>query len=170
MDRLNLDWVADDLAVGGAVPMPSYAWLAKDHGLSAVIDMRSEACDDADALAQLGIAHLNLPVEDHAAPRVRHFDAAVTFAERCAARGGKLFIHCQEGVGRAPITALAVLAARGEDPMAALERAKARRWQVSPNPVQYEAWRAWLQERVPRAAVPPFERFAAVAYRHLAPA
>ena len=73
-------------------------------------------------------------------------------------------------MGRAPIVALAVLVSRGHDPLAALELAKARRWQVSPNPAQYEGWAAWLRDRLPDAAIPAFDQFAQVAYSHLSPA
>lgn len=167
MEALNLDWLTDALAVGGELPAEAYAPLAREHGLSAVIDLRAEACDDASALRALGIAHLHVPVEDHRPPTIRQFDAAVGFAGSHLDRGGRVFLHCREGVGRAPIVALALLSARGMAPAAALALTKERRWQVSPNPDQYEAWAAWVRERRPRADVPPFDRFAAVAYRHL---
>jgi hypothetical protein len=57
--------------------------------------------------------------------------------------------------------------------MQALRLAKDRRERVSPSPAQYECWRAWLAQW--RAAhrlaweIPEFDRFAAIAYRHLAP-
>ena len=35
------------------------------------------------------------------------------------------------------------------------------------SPAQYEAWSEWLRRRAPETAVPGFEDFKAIAYRHL---
>jgi hypothetical protein len=50
-------------------------------------------------------------------------------------------------------------------PLAALALAKDRRGAVSPSPAQFEAWAAWLRHT--GHAVPHFDDFAAIAYRHL---
>jgi hypothetical protein len=163
---MDLTWITADLAVGGHVPAEFAAQLG--DGVGWVIDMRDEACDDPDVLAALGVRFLTLPTPDLQAPTQAQLDAGVGFAREAQAEGGRLLIHCQHGIGRSATLALCVLVDRGLDPMAALQQAKDRRERVSPSPAQYEAWTAWIRRCAPAAAIPPFDAFKAVAYRHLA--
>lgn len=157
----NLDWITPELAVAGELPPHAWSALAAD-GVTAVVDLRAEAVDDADALAAAGIAFLHLPTPDHHAVAPADLDHGVAFVR--AARG-RAVVHCREGVGRSALLALCVLADAGEPPLRALERAKAARWQVSPSLAQYAAWAAWLERRGIDA--PGFDAFAAISYRHL---
>ncbi len=159
--RRNWSWITPALAIGGEVWPDEWPELASG-GLRAVVDLRDEAVDDADTHAELGLAFLHLPTPDHQAPSPESLDAGVAFVR---AAPGPVLIHCREGVGRSATLALCVLADAGEAPLAALARAKAARWQVSPSPAQYEAWAAWLHGR--GIAPPGFDAFAAVAYSHL---
>lgn len=159
--RANWSRITPDLLVGGEVWPEEWPTLVAE-GVAAVIDLRDEAVDDAGALAALGLAFLHLPTPDHHPPSPQALDAGVAFARGTS---GPVLVHCREGVGRSAVLALCVLADAGEAPLAALERAKAARWQVSPSPAQYEAWAAWLRAR--GVAPPGFDAFAAVAYRHL---
>jgi predicted protein tyrosine phosphatase len=163
---VELDWITGDLAVGGHLPPGAAAGLARD-GVAFVVDMREEACDDSAELRACGLRWLHLPVHDHHAPTQGQLDRGVAFARAARAADGRLLIHCQHGIGRSATLALCVLADRGLDPLAALRLAKDARERVSPSPAQYEAWAAWLRRARPQAAVPPFEAFRAVAYRHL---
>lgn len=163
----NLSWVAPDLAVGGAFPPGHAARLKREHGVGAVIDARSEACDDAAELAACDLWFLHLPAVDLQAHGRRQFDQAVAFAKDARGDGRRLLIHCQHGIGRSATLALCVLVSRGLDPLAALRQAKDTRALVSPSPSQYQAWTAWLGRRVPEASIPSFEVFKAIAYRHL---
>jgi predicted protein tyrosine phosphatase len=165
--RPNLDWVTPDLAIGGSFPKGAAARLLADDGVGAVIDMRAEACDDAEELAALGLRFLHLPTEDHAAVDQAMLDKGVAFARRAAAERTKLLIHCEHGIGRSATVALCVMVDRGFDPLAALARAKDVRALVSPSPAQYEAWTAWLRRQAPSAEVPAFEAFKTIAYSHL---
>ncbi len=158
---LNLDWITPDLAVAGELPQTAWPGLAA-QGVRAVVDLRAEAVDDAAALAAGGIAFLHLPTPDHHAVSAADLDRGVAFVRE---GGGRAVVHCREGVGRSALLALCVLVDGGIEPLAALELAKDRRWQVSPSAAQYEAWVGWLGAR--GIAAPPFDRFAAVAYRHL---
>jgi hypothetical protein len=169
MRDADFNWITADLAVGGALSPGAAAVLAHRHGVGHVIDMREEACDDAAELAAAGVAFLRLPTLDNHAPRKEQLDEGVRFAAGAQAAGSRLLIHCQHGVGRSATLALCVLVDRGADPLQALVTAKDLRAPVSPSPVQYEAWAAWIRRRAPHAPVPDFDAFKAVAYRHLAP-
>ncbi len=159
--RANWTWITPDLLIGGEVWPDEWPALAS-AGVRAAVDLRDEAVDDADALEALGIASLHLPTPDHHAPTEDALDRGVAFVRRAE---GPVLVHCREGVGRSATLALCALADAGEEPLAALERAKAARWQVSPSPAQYEAWAAWLERR--GVAPPTFDAFGAIAYRHL---
>jgi len=169
---LDFDWLTPTLAVGGSFRREGSDELARAHRIAAVVDMREEDCDDADALRGRGIAHLHLPTADHhpvAPPMLRD---GVDFVLARLVRDERVLIHCEHGIGRAPSLALCVLVARGAAPLDALSLAKDRRPVLSPSPAQYEAWAAWLKDwKAAHALVwdpPDFDAFARIAYRHLA--
>lgn len=163
----TFSWLTETLAVGGAVPAERTRLLAAEHGVSAVIDLRDEACDDADALARHGLDFLHLPTEDHCAVGAAMLDEGVAFARRRLMVGRRVLIHCEHGIGRSATLALCVLVDQGLAPLAALSLAKDRRPLVSPSPAQYEAWAGWLAKRRPPPPIPDFDAFKAIAYRHL---
>jgi hypothetical protein len=164
----NFDWVARDLAIGGSFPAGAAARLAAEHRIGAIVDVRQECCDDAEELEACGLAFLHLPTEDLMGVSQPMLDRGVAFAERMAAEGRPLLIHCEHGIGRSALVALCVLTARGLSPIQALTLAKDARALVSPSEKQYEAWAAWLARRLPHGPVPSFHEFGCIAYRHLA--
>jgi protein-tyrosine phosphatase len=163
----NFSWLTPDLAVGGSFPLGVCATLVAEHGVGAVIDVRSEACDDVAEMAAAGLKFLHLPTEDQQAVSQAMLDRGVGFARDADRARRKLLIHCQHGVGRSATVALCVMVDRGYQPLQALTRAKAARAHVSPSPAQYEAWAAWLRRRAPEAEIPHFDAFRAIAYSHL---
>ena len=163
----NLTWLGRDLAVGGRIPASRLPDLADPLGIGAVIDLRGEDRDDETLLARHGIAFLHCPTDDHGALAPAAIAAGLAFAARAAAEGRRLLVHCEHGIGRSATLALCILVERGADPLAALRHAKDLRPVVSPSPAQYEGWAAWLRAHPARPAVPDFESFKAVAYRHL---
>ncbi|MDE2486616.1 MAG: dual specificity protein phosphatase family protein [Alphaproteobacteria bacterium] len=165
--RPNLSWVTADLAIGGSFPNGAAGYLAAEHRIGAVIDVRSEACDDEVELAAAGLRFLHLPTEDHAAVDQGMLDRGVGFARDAAAEVRRLLVHCEHGIGRSATVALCVMVDRGYAPLEALARAKAARNLVSPSPAQYQAWTAWLRRRAPTEEIPDFESFKAIAYSHL---
>ncbi|ATB44906.1 protein-tyrosine phosphatase family protein [Corallococcus macrosporus] len=150
---LNVSRVNDWLYVGGAVPRSRYAEL-KARGITAVIDVRGERCDDAEALKALGIELLNLPVTDRYPPSVEQLMRGVAWALPRLEQGGTLYTHCEHGVGRGPLVGLAVMVARGWEAPAAYRELRQARWQSTLNDRQLNgladfvtAWRARAAER-----------------------
>ena len=162
--ELDLDWVTPLLAVGGAFPGSAIPALAALE-VQAVVDLRSEACDDAEALARAGVAFLHLPTDDHCALAPADLDAGVGFVRDHVAAGRKVLVHCREGIGRSVTLCLAVMAADGVDPLQAMAAIKEARVWASPSPAQFDALASWLAGR--GVAAPPFQAMAAIAYRHL---
>jgi predicted protein tyrosine phosphatase len=164
-EAADFNWITPHLAVGAAFPARAVPTLAQ-AGLRAVIDLRSEAHDDPGLLARSGLAFLHLPVDDLQPVRPAQLEQGVAFTLAHLAKDERVLIHCREGIGRSVTLMLAVLVARGLEPLAALTRIKDRRHYASPSPAQFEAWAEWLTER--NIPAPRFEDFAAIAYRHLA--
>jgi protein-tyrosine phosphatase len=167
----NLTWLTPRLAVGGSFPIERAEHLAGALQIAAVVDLRVEACDDETVLERHGVSFLHLPTEDHGAVSQLMLDEGVAFVNRHLDHGKRVLVHCEHGIGRSALLALCVLVGRGMAPLTALELAKSRRSLVSPSPAQYDAWAVWLRlwKAGHKAAweIPPFDAFAAIAYRHL---
>jgi hypothetical protein len=162
----DFQWLTENVAIGGCFPMECAQHLAEAHGVSAVIDLRAETCDDAAALRDAGIDLLHLPTPDLQPPSHAHLERGVAFAREHIARGGKVLIHCEHGIGRSALLGLCVLVDQGWQPLDALAHAKNRREFVSPSRLQYDGWAVWLEAR--GIAAPDYHSFGCIAYRHLA--
>ena len=151
-------WITDELAVGGRFGSDVAA--LRDHRIAAVVDLRDEECDDEVVLRRHGIAFLHLPTPDLHGVTLPALCEGVAFVKQYR----RVLVHCEHGIGRSALLALCVLVDRGMQPLAALALAKDRRGAVSPSPAQFEAWAAWLRHT--GHAVPHFDDWAAIAYRH----
>lgn len=159
-------WLTSNLAVGGRFPIERAEALAGEHRISAIVDLRQEDRDDEALLDAAGIAFLHLPTPDLEPVSMAMLDTGVAFAREQIARGGKLLIHCQHGIGRSALLALCIMVDQGWAPLDALVRAKSRRQVVSPSRSQYEGWAEWLRRR--GTAAPDYHTFGCIAYRDLA--
>ncbi|MBV9882231.1 MAG: dual specificity protein phosphatase family protein [Sphingomonadaceae bacterium] len=157
-----LSWLTETLAVGGRFPVEQVAELAGPLGMRAIVDLRAECCDDVALLSSHGLAFLHLPTPDLEPVSPAMLLEGVAFATGHLARGERVLIHCEYGIGRSALLALCILVDRGLPPFDALRLAKRRRSIISPNAVQYRAWAQWLDRRGERA--PDFDTFAAIAY------
>jgi predicted protein tyrosine phosphatase len=167
----DLHFVTPGLAVGACFPAEGAARLAKDHGISRVVDVRIESCDDEAVLRVHGIRLLHLPTHDTRAISQDRLSRGVAFVSDGLDRGERVLVHCQYGIGRSALLACCVLVARGSPPLSALEAAKRARPVVSPSPEQLEALREF-SARVRSAhgaswTVPSVEALGAIAWRHL---
>jgi protein tyrosine phosphatase (PTP) superfamily phosphohydrolase (DUF442 family) len=129
---MNVSRVNEWLWVGGSVPRAQYKALAA-QGITAVIDMRAERCDDAAALSALSIELLHLPVTDRYPPSVEQLMRGVEWALPRVKTGGQLYTHCEHGVGRGPLMGLAVMVAQGAEATAAYRAVREARWQCTLN-------------------------------------
>jgi protein-tyrosine phosphatase len=168
---LDLHFVAPGLAVGAAYPMHAAARLAMEHGIARVVDLRVEARDDEHLLRVHGIRLLHLPTGDTRAISQEMLRDGVAFVSGGLDAGERVLVHCQYGIGRSALLALCTLVARGEAPLAALERVKRGRPVISPSPEQLEALRTFAarvrEERGASWEVPTTQALAAIAWRHL---
>lgn len=141
---LNLDWITDSLAIGGAY-RPQDVKRLRALGIGAIVDLRAEACDDRALLARHGIELLHLPTPDLHPPSQADLDRGVAWVLDQQARGRKVFVHCMHGAGRAPTFGAAVLVACGYRAVDAMRLIRARRWQTVPNARQLDGLREYEQ-------------------------
>jgi protein-tyrosine phosphatase len=80
-------------------------------GIEGDVNLRTEFDDAAHGLALAQYCHL--PTTDDEAPSFEHLSQGVAFIERVISGGGKVYIHCAGGVGRAPTLAAAYLITQG---------------------------------------------------------
>jgi protein-tyrosine phosphatase len=168
---VDLHFIAPGLAVGACYPMEAAALLAVEHGVSRVVDVRVEACDDEALLRRHGIQLLHLPTEDTRAVSQRMLRDAAAFVSDALDAGERVLVHCQYGIGRSALVALCVLVHRGSPPLVAMETAKRARPVISPSPDQLQAFRTFAagvrEARGCGWEVPTIAELGEIAWRHL---
>ncbi|MBT2322345.1 dual specificity protein phosphatase family protein [Variovorax paradoxus] len=164
----NFNWITELLAVGGSFPSEQAETLAREHGVRAVVDLRGEAVPDPHVLRRHGMTLLHLPTEDMCGVEMPDLEHGIRFVNSFLDEGLAVLIHCEHGIGRSATLALCVLVHRGMSPLEALALMKRQRPLVSPSPVQFECWCAWLDSyRFTNEVdwqLPSFEEFKALAY------
>ena len=115
-------------------------------GIAYILNMRSEFDDAAHNLtlddpngsspADARASYCHLPTPDDAAPSMAHLAQGIAFIESAIGSGGKVYIHCSAGVGRAPTMAAAYLIRRGYDVDEALDLIRSARPFITITPPQ----------------------------------
>jgi protein-tyrosine phosphatase len=136
--QLNYSEVTPQLAVGGAFRRRQIKSL-KLRGVTAVVDCRLEARDDAAALSDAGIELLHVPTPDRHGFTYAQMQDGVDWVLDHLADGGRAFLHCEHGVGRGPLMTCAVLVGQGYTAPQALRIVRGGRWQALPNDRQLAA-------------------------------
>jgi len=125
--------ITPELGVGGQISAAGWRWLAR-RGFTADLNMRTEFDDAAHDITP--DAYLWLPTVDDHAPSLEQLQAGVDFVRQVVQEGGKVYIHCASGVGRAPTMAAAYLISTGLSPDQALALIRQARPFIKPTPPQ----------------------------------
>ncbi len=112
-------------------------------GIGATLNLREESDDAAKGVALED--HIWLPTPDDGAPTLEQLSEGIAFIRASLKKGQGVYIHCAQGVGRAPTMAAAYLMSEGATPQAALDKIREVRPFINPTPVQYERLREWQQ-------------------------
>jgi predicted protein tyrosine phosphatase len=127
--------VLPNLYVGGQPKSRGLPIMAR-RGISAVVDLRREYGD-----AQHGLIYekyLYLPTDDDQTPTLEELQGAAQFiGEYITARRG-VYVHCANGVGRAPTTAAAYLISTGLSAEDAWKKIRQARPFIRPTKAQRE--------------------------------
>lgn len=141
--HLNFNWITPQLAMGGKFPTEAVEHLARDLGITHVVDVRVEEQDDDYVLREHGITLLHLPTQDATAVSQHMLDDGVAWVRAQLADDARVYIHCQYGIGRSTLLLCCVLVSMGYTPSEALRLAKQSRRQVAPNQEQLDALIEW---------------------------
>ncbi len=141
---LRYSAITPQLYVGGQINAGGWRWLAA-RGLTSDLNLRSEFDDAAHGIAPQ--SYLWLPTDDDHAPTLEQLQAGVDFIRRNVEGGGKVYVHCAAGVGRAPTLAVAYLVDTGLDVDQAWALVRATRPFVTPTPPQLIALERFAAER-----------------------
>lgn len=105
------------------------------EGIEADISLEEERID-----APFGIKfYMWLPIKNREAPTDEQFDFGVAAIEKLMAMKKKVYVHCQNGHGRAPLLVAAYLVSTGKTPEEALSILKSRRPATHLNDLQMES-------------------------------
>lgn len=151
---LEYSQVTPHLYVGAQFNKRGKAMLEK-QGFTGCINLRIEKDDAAFGLDLPN--YLYLPTIDDTAPSIEHLQQGVEFIHRIIGAGGKVYIHCGAGVGRAPTMAAAYLIAKGKTLDEALAMISKVRPFIYVNTLQMEQLRK-LEAQYRHAAAPQVER------------
>lgn len=116
----------------------------QDWGITAVVNLRREFDD-----LSLGVQiphYLRLLVSDDDPVPADDLQRGVEFIHRQIENGGKVYVHCGAGVGRAPTMAAAYLVSRGDTPQQALDRIRQARTFIRPTRAQREELLRYYQQ------------------------
>lgn len=146
---LDLDFITDRIAVGGAIETRQNLETLKRHGVTHIINTRIEFDDRALLLSgDHDPVVFDLGTDDDLQPKpAEYFLRGIRFAlAALEAPENKLFIHCASGIHRGPMVALALLRVLGYGRYEALRLLRARRPQVDFPAVYVDSVEAFLAE------------------------
>lgn len=84
----------------------------KEMGISAIVNMQIKPALDCQT-NHTTIHYLHLPTIDNTPSRLKDLVTGTEFIEQELAQGGKVYIHCRQGIGRAPSMLIAYLLKNG---------------------------------------------------------
>jgi protein-tyrosine phosphatase len=160
--RLDLNWVQQDLAVGGCFSAEAVSILVHNLAIRHVVDTRDDVSDEEQWLRAHQVEYLHLPFAEQGATTTKVLSRGVAWVSSRLERGEGVLIHCEHGVGRSVLLGLCVMVRAGMAPMEAMARMKVARPCASPSPNQIEAFLRWVSAQQVRA--PSWEDLARIAY------
>jgi predicted ATP-grasp superfamily ATP-dependent carboligase/protein-tyrosine phosphatase len=106
----------------GSQPKRISLTILKIIGINAILNLRDEFEDN---FANLKFVHyLHLPIVEFESPSIKQLNQGVSYIESIINDGGKVYIHCKEGISRAPTMAIAYCVSKGMPLIEAIELVK----------------------------------------------
>jgi predicted protein tyrosine phosphatase len=139
----RLSEISPDITISGQYQKHGWKLLAK-RGITSVINMRTEWDDQAAGIAPPRYMHLK--VIDNTPPTLEMLQAGVDFIKQEVSNGGKVYIHCAAGVGRAPTMGAAYLISTGMSPDDAINHIRKIRPFIRPTPDQIAQLHAYAEK------------------------
>lgn len=105
-------------------------------GITAIVNMRMHS--DYEDAAFKGIKYLHLPTPDNTPPSLDILQKGAAFVDKEIKNGGKVYIHCRQGLGRGPTMTIAYLLKIGMTFEDAFALVKKVRTFINPRPSQIQ--------------------------------
>jgi len=125
--------ISADLYLGGQYNLVGLKKL-KQMGITAIVSMRENTIFDKAFFE--GLKFLNLPTIDNTPPSIEDLIRGADFVDSEIKNGGKVYIHCRQGIGRGPSMAIAYLLKLGTTFDDAFALVKFVRPFINPRPLQ----------------------------------
>jgi protein-tyrosine phosphatase len=146
-------WITPSILLGGQPARKVWATLIR-RGITGVINLRQEY-DYRAEVGGLALRYLYLPTVDNTAPSQAHIHQGVEFLEEELGKGGKVYVHCWEGLGRSPTLVAAYLVKTGLTPDEAWKMIRRVRPFIRPTKAQQERLIEFAAENAQLMASPP---------------
>lgn len=134
---VNIIWITDNIGISPAFSMGELKIL-RNMGIDAIVDVRSEYEDDANLIRHEGMEFFHVAVDDRYCPTPNQLESILKFVSPLLVQDKKILIHCQNGYGRSPLVAIAILIKRGMNVALAVQLLEDRHPAVSFTPQQEE--------------------------------
>jgi len=139
---MDISKITDQIYVGtNACCLSHYSKLLVQKGVTNDLSLEGEHVDHPYGVD----SYLWLPTPDHAAPSRMNIHLGLSYMDAVLGNGGKIFIHCTNGHGRAPTLAAAWFIKEGMSVDAAIAELKKKRPEVHIEPVQKKMLQ-WVKE------------------------
>lgn len=119
----------------------------RKEGVTADISLEEERVD-----APFGVDfYIWIPINNHTAPTQDQLDFGVSVLEKLIIMKKKIYVHCQNGHGRAPTLVAAYLIRQGKTPTEAIEFIKSKRPTIHLEQVQRLALKKFFERQKSQA-------------------
>jgi len=133
---LRFSRLAENLHLGGQYNRRGWKILRDERGVDAVVNLRAEFNENEHGFGPDAENYCYLPTPDGFAPSIKDVHIGVGFIRQQIEQGDSVYVHCWEGVGRAPTLMAAYLVSTGMTPSEAWGKLKALRPFIRPSPAQ----------------------------------
>ena len=134
--ELEYNYIADGIYIGtNQCCQIHFDEKLKKEGITADISLEEERID-----TPFGVEfYVWIPIKNHIAPTQDQLDFGVSTLEKLVSLKKKIYVHCQNGHGRAPTLVAAYLIKQGKSPDEAIAFIKTKRPSIHLEDVQKEA-------------------------------
>lgn len=135
-NKLDFNYIVDGIYIGtNQCCQTHFDDKLKTGGITADISLEEDRLD-----APFGVEfYVWIPVKNHEAPTKDQLEFGISVIKRLVAMDKKIYVHCQNGHGRAPTLIAAYLITKGKSPAEAEAFIKSKRSSMHLEEVQRQA-------------------------------
>ncbi|MFZ2958121.1 MAG: dual specificity protein phosphatase family protein [Candidatus Ozemobacteraceae bacterium] len=123
-------WIHKPFLIGGSNPTECRLMQVRGEGVNLVISLLDEKTQPlkcpVERLEAMGFIRHNIPVPDFTPPSIPQILEFLGLVRKIP-KGGKIYVHCQAGIGRTGTMASAYWISRGLSPEEAVQRVRKNR-------------------------------------------